>query len=48
VDLVERGVFNGTRTVEGEIARKNKVGIAVSMMRVDVIGVNKYMPHIAG
>ncbi|KAM0255290.1 hypothetical protein ACHAQJ_005945 [Trichoderma viride] len=48
VDLIERGVFNGTRTVEGKVAGKNNIGIAINMKRFDVIGVNKYMPEIAG
>lgn len=48
VDFIERGVFGGARTVEGEIARKSNVGMTVSMKHCQVIAMYKYMPKIAG
>lgn len=48
VDFIERGVFDRARTIEGKIAGKSNVEMAVSMKHCQVIAVYKYMSKIAG
>lgn len=48
VDFIERGIFDGARTVEREIAGKSNVGMAVSMKHRQASAVYKFMSKIAG